>query len=596
MKRLWAFARNDPGGAFVIAALLGTLALYAATFSRGLVNYDDTWLVRDNFLLHELSAETLYTILFDTSPETRFILGAEYLPIRDLSIAIDFAIWGDWYGGFHLTNVVLYGLGIVVWFAVLLELGLDRKLSGLAILLWALHPAHAESVAWISERKGLLALVFAGVAVLGYLRFRRGASRWWLGVATLASMLTVWSKAPFAFALAALGPLELVAQTPRVSWRRSLVGLGTIALVGITAFVPVVLTAMNLRVVDSVDRAPAGWLAMALGTHGFYLQLAVAAVPNAITYPIRTLGPSVVDIVIGTVGLLLATAAAVVPRRVLRVPAAVRIGAIVWLFGWLPVSRLVLPLKAVLVADRYILFSTLGAALVAAAGLLAIRASRARSALIVAIVVALAMRTLDSQANWRDTPTLWHRAVTSNPGDGDAWAAYVEALEEVEQHALAYDALREGLQQSRAPRLLLRKALLMVERGQRSDALESMRAAAEAGEVRAMVNLAIMLAQDGNHEEALRWARRSVETAPLYGKGYKTLGGILLAMKRPREALAAFEKAHKIWPIDLQTRHDMALALIALGRTAEARTHLERCLLDPVIGPQARRLLATLPR
>lgn len=111
-----------------------------------------------------------------------------------------------------------------------------------------------------------------------------------------------------------------------------------------------------------------------------------------------------------------------------------------------------------------------------------------------------------------------------------------------------------------------------------------------------MVNLAIMLAQDGNHEEALRWARRSVETAPLYGKGYKTLGGILLAMKRPREALAAFEKAHKIWPIDLQTRHDMALALIALGRTAEARTHLERCLLDPVIGPQARRLLATLPR
>jgi tetratricopeptide (TPR) repeat protein len=587
--------RADPGVAFLWLALVAVVVLYAPTLGRGLINYDDTWLVADNFHLHELTTSSLHTIFFDTSSATRFILGAEYLPVRDLSIAVDWAMWGDWYAGFHLTNLAIYLVSVGLWFAVLLELGIDRRVAGLAILLWAIHPAHAESVAWISERKGLLGLVFAGITALGYLRFRCGRSAWWLVFAVIAALLTVWSKALFAFAIASLVPLELIVPGRR-SWRRSLVGLGCIGFVGLAAFIPVVLTATNLHVVDTTDHAPAGWLAMVVGGHGFYLQLAVAAFRNAVSYPIMTHGPSSIDLALGAVGLLAMLALAVAPVGRCRVPIPLRIAAIIWLVGWLPASRLVLPLKAVLFADRYILFSSLGVALAAAVGLLAIDSARARNTLLAAIVLALVMRTLDAQSNWRDTATLWQRAVVSNPNDGDAWASYVEALEEAQRPGNAYDALREGLQHSRAPRLLLRKALLVVEHGQRSDAVRSMREAAEAGEPRAMVNLAILLSQDRNLDEALEWTKRAAAKAPLYAKAHKTVGGVLLAMKRAAEAVPVLQRAHELSPLDLETRRNLAIALIRTGRGAEAREHLEACMFDPRMAAEARRLLAQLSK
>jgi Flp pilus assembly protein TadD len=587
--------RADPGAALVWLAIAAVIALYAPTLGRGLVNYDDTWLVADNFHLHELTQRTLRTIFFDTSQETRFILGAEYLPVRDLSIAIDWAVWGDSYAGYHLTNLLLYACAVMLWFAVLIALRVPRTIAGIAILLWAVHPAHAESVAWISERKGLLGIVFAGLTTLCYLRFRAGRSSAWLVFALVAAVLTVWSKALFAFAIAALAPLELVAPGRR-SWRRSLVGLGCIALVALGAFVPVVVTAIHLHVVDTADRAPAGWLAMVVGSHGFYLQLAAAAFRNAISYPIRTLGPSTLDIALGALGLVAFAGVAAAPARVWRIPHTLRAAAIIWLIGWFPASRLVLPLKSVLFADRYILFASLGITLAAAVGVVALASVRVRNLLLGVVVLALAMRTLDAQSNWRDTGTLWQRAVVSNPTDGDAWASYVEALEENDQPHHAYDALREGLQRSRAPRLLLRKALLVLERGQRPDAITAMRDAADAGEPRAMVNLAILLVQDGKLDDALAWAQRSVETAPLYGKGYKTIGGVLLAMKRPGEAIPALSRAHALWPVDLETRHDLALALIQVGRGAEARAHLEACLFDPRMAAEVRSLLARLPK
>jgi len=326
--------RRDPGLAFLITALLLAAALYAPTLGRGLVNYDDLWLVRDNFLLHEGVLDAAPSIFFDTSSTTRFVLGAEYLPVRDLSIVLDHAVWGDWYPGYHLTNLGLYLGAILVWFAALTTLGLERRLTGLAILLWAIHPSHAESVAWVSERKGLLALLFCGLVMWGYARFRAGGKAPWLVLSLLAAVAAIWSKAPSAITIAALVGFELVLPDRRVSWRRSLAGLGAIAAIAILAFIPVVLTALNLAVVASTDRAPGGPVATSLGLHGFYLELAAMAFRNAVSYPIATQGPSLLQIALGTLGLAACLAAIVIPGRGwFRPPRPIRVGSVLWLAG-----------------------------------------------------------------------------------------------------------------------------------------------------------------------------------------------------------------------------------------------------------------------
>ena len=586
--------REDPGLVLVGFALVAAAVIYLPVLGYGLVEHDDTWLVRDNAVLRDPSVAALGTVFFDTSAATRFLLGAEYLPIRDVTVMLDFAVWGDAYGGHHATSLAIYLVLLAVWFRALCALGVDRAVSGLAILVFAVMPVHAESIAWLSERKGLLALLFTGTAYLGYARFRAGRGTAWIVLAAASAVCAVWSKAPSAFALAALAPIELYAPAPRVSRRRSLVGLGAIAGAGMLGFVPVVITATNLAVVGTDDAAPAGRIAMAVGLHGFYAQLAAMLHPNAISYPISKTGPSAFDIVLGVLVLVPALAAAVIPARGRwRPAAAVRIAAAIWLLGYLPASRLGLPLRAVLVADRYILFASLGAALALAAALQLVRV-RLRYVLIAAIVLVASLRAIDARGTWRDSLTLWQRATESNPLDGAAWSGYVAQLLEHDQPELADAALRVGLSHTREARLVLREAMIALDRGDRAHGIELLEEAARGGEPRAMANLAVLYMQSGRSEDALAWARQAVRVAPMYARGYRTLGEVALAQNKPMEAMLALSRAHALWPLDRATRYALALAMIELGLREQARPHLVACLGDPKVGVNCRDVLDQL--
>ena len=560
--------KRDTGLLLLGFALLLAIALYAPTIGRGLVNYDDPWLIADNWILEQHDVGKVFT---DTSVDTRAVLGAEYLPVRDLSVMLDDALWGSWYGGHHLTNLMLYLSAIALWFAALSRLGFDRTLVGVAVLIWAVHPAHAESVAWLSERKGLLALLFAGLCVLAFARFRSGRS-WWLALAIVAAICGVWSKA---LALFMLAPLALVAKDKR-GW----IGVAAIGIAAALAFVPVLLVARQMSVVSSEAASSVN----PLGIHGFYVRLAAMTMRNSIAYPITTDGASIVDIVIGSVALL-AALATFVPR--VRAPAVVRLGSAMWLAGWFPVSRLVLPVKLVVVADRYLLFPTLGLALVVAAGLLRVPYRRV---LIGVIVLAACARTLDAQANWQDARTLWARAVDVSPHDGNAWNRYVEALEDSGDHERAERALAEALREAPVAKIWMRQGLMLEQRGEHAAAMESMRRAAEGGEPLAMSNYAVMLDGEGKHADAIEWAKRAVAQMPLYVNGLRVLGRVTIASGNAKDALPPFERALALAPNELVNEYNVGIALTALGRYEEARPHLMKCLRDPVLGPRVRQL------
>ena len=586
--------RSDPGLALLVLAMALAAALYAPTLGRGLVNYDDPWLLRDNWIVQDLSWASLRTIWFDLDSPRRFVLTPEYLPVRDMSVMLDYAVWGERYAGFHLTNVCLYLASIALWFGALAALGIERKVAGLCVLLWAVHPSHAESVAWLSERKGLLAMAFAGACALGYARFRAGQGTRWLVLAAVAAVCAVWSKAPGAFAVAALAALEWIAPAARRSWRRSLIGLGVIAAVAGLAFVPVLVLASSARVVGSEVNAPDGRLAMVVGVHGFYLRGAALALRNAVSYPIATVGPSLLDLVLGALGLAAMLALALAPRRGWwRPPREARAGATIWLVGWLPIGHLILPLQMVLVADRYLLFPTLGFALLAAAALSRIPRGIAQRALLAAVVVAAAARTFDAQANWRDPTTLWQRATASNPGDGSAWAMYVEALADEHRRgadpALVDAILEQALLRTRSPRLVMHQALLVLGRD-RARGLALMREAAERGDPTAASNYALLLLDEARLDDALRWARAGA-AARGNAHAHRSLGKVALAAARVEEAHRAFERAYTLEPHSCANRINMALVLLELDRAADAIPHLEACVNDPALGAGAGGLL-----
>ncbi len=97
-----------------------------------------------------------------------------YRPVWVLSLAVDHAFWGERAAGYHLTNLLLHALasGLVAW--LVFELLGCAAAAALAGALFAVHPAHAEAVAWISARNELQLGVFLLVAFIAYVRFRRG--------------------------------------------------------------------------------------------------------------------------------------------------------------------------------------------------------------------------------------------------------------------------------------------------------------------------------------------------------------------------------------------------------------------------------------
>ncbi len=587
MLRRWI--SRAPGPALLAVALVAAAALYAPTIDRGLVNYDDPRLYTDNFVVQRASLESVRTIFFDLDIDSpgRWSLAPEYLPVRDLSVMLDYALWGDAYAGFHLTNVLLYLIGIALVFAMLDGFGVDRTLTGVAVLLWALHPTHAESVAWLSERKGLLAIAFSAAAGACYARFRAGRSGGWLAAATLATIAAVWSKAPAAFSIAAIAGLELVLPARRASARRALAGLGALALAGGLAFVPVLAMASQAEVVGGASAIPGSRLAIVLGVHGHYLQVGAMAVPNAASYAIASRGPSVVQIALGALGLA-AVAAAFLLRS--RVPRELRAGAVIWVLGWLPVSHLVLPLHMVAVADRYAMFMTLGLTLAAAAGLVRIPSVSVRRAAIAAIAVLAGVRAFDAQSRWGSPLLLWERAVESDPGNPESWSLYAEALASAGRPELAEAAVTEGLRHRSSPRLLHRQAMLRLARGDRATGMQLLRRAAEEGEPRAMANLALAERAAGRFDEALRWGRLAAERAPRLPHTRSARGLAALDTNHLDEALAELRAAYELEP-DAANRINLALALLALARPAEAIPYLEGAIDDPAYGGRARRLL-----
>ena len=583
MRTLIERGRRDPGGALVVLALIAVAVIYAPVLGRGLVGYDDPWLVRDNYLVREPSWASLHALLFDLSPTARLVLGVEYLPVRDLSVMADFALWGIWWGGHHLTNLVAYEASIALWFGALVAFGVDRRVAGLAVLLWALHPSHAESVAWLAERKGVLGAMFAGACALGYAKFRAGASARYLALAIACGVLAVWSKATAAFALGSLAGLELVLPAARVSWRRSLAGLAAIGAAALAAYVPVVVLALRWSVVGATGSRGA----LVVGVHGFYVRLAAIAMRNAIAYPVP-LAP--VDLALGALGF----AALIAAFAIRRTPPTVRAGAVLWTFGWLPASHLILPLQQIVVADRLLLVPTLGIALAAAAGIAAIRTSRLRVALAAVVVIAAGLRTIDAQSAWRSTVELRARAVESSPDDATAWALYVEALDEAGQHERARDMLAAGLARSQAPRLLLHQALVLDEDGHHAEAMAVMQRAADAGEPRAMTDLAKWLLDAGKPGDALAYARHAVAILPAYAAGQRKRGKVALAAGHPDEALDAFERAYQLEHSDINALN-LGLALVTLHRSGDARRYLEPLLVDPGLAARARALLGSGP-
>jgi protein O-mannosyl-transferase len=163
LRALWRAHELDLGlGACL---LLLTLGIYAPVRDFDFINYDDPVYVTQNLhVTSGLNADNLRWAF--TNAEV-----ANWFPLTWISLMADCQFWGFEAGPQHLTNVLLHAASTLLLFALLKRMTGATGPSAIVAFLFALHPLHVESVAWVAERKDVLSALFWMLTLLSYARY-----------------------------------------------------------------------------------------------------------------------------------------------------------------------------------------------------------------------------------------------------------------------------------------------------------------------------------------------------------------------------------------------------------------------------------------
>src|SRR5207248_8848146 len=97
-------------------------------------------------------------------------------------------------GGHHFTNVLLHSIAVLLLFLLLAQITGNLWASGFVAALFAIHPLHVESVAWIAERKDVLSAVFFMITLLAYVWYARRPNAWRYLAVAVAFVCGLMSK------------------------------------------------------------------------------------------------------------------------------------------------------------------------------------------------------------------------------------------------------------------------------------------------------------------------------------------------------------------------------------------------------------------
>jgi len=151
----------------IIILLVG--AVYGTTLTHGFV-WDDTYIIANNPLLEKLENIPRFFLSEDTIEEST----GYYRPVTYVSFALERALWGIDPAGFHVTNLVLHILVVLLFYAVIAALFRKERLAFVAALIFALHPLAGETVNFLAGgRNTLLSACFALLSLLFYIRDKR---------------------------------------------------------------------------------------------------------------------------------------------------------------------------------------------------------------------------------------------------------------------------------------------------------------------------------------------------------------------------------------------------------------------------------------
>ena len=590
--------------AALAAILVFTAWVFWPVHGFGWVNYfDDRDFITGNPGI--TSGLTSTSLRYIVSDQAYYATGG---PLTWLSHLIDIELYGMNPAGHHVTGLLIHLLNVVLLFVLMRRLTGAWPASAIVAALFAVHPLHVESVAWVSARKDVLSTAFWLAALLQYHGYAARRSRRAYIAALLFCIAGLMSKPivavlPLTMLVLDFWPLgrfdvgrgrALASQVTRLVVEKT-----PFAALGAAALWLVYLSQVGRGAISTAEPAPFSLrVSNAVVSYYEYLVKMIWPVGLSAFYPYRWQIPA------GTVAL---AAAVLIALTVVAVVAVRRQPSL--LAGWLWYLGTLLPVIGFIrigghaLADRltYVPFIGVFVAVVWAAASLAKRwriSPVAVTTVVVALVFALGVAARAQVETWQDDETLWRHALDVNADNARAHGNLAALLTEQNRVREALPHYREALRlEPSEPKLHNNFGLVLLRNGDRAGAMrefqEAVRLDPDYG--RAHANLADVLAAEGRFDEAFTYYRRAIDIDPARsGLARMNMAVTLAEVGRLDEAAAAAGTAIEIEPSRVDWRFTRAMMFKALGRRDEARRELVEVLRRQPAHVEAQRELAAI--
>jgi tetratricopeptide (TPR) repeat protein len=534
----------------LVAILAITVYVYWPVAGYDFVSVDDSVYVAQNPFLRGGLTWAAVSGTF-TSTYAHF-----WHPLTLLSLILDGALFGKAPGGFHVTNLLLHLGSTLLLFLALVRMTGAAGRSAFVAALFALHPLHVESVAWIAERKDVLSTFFWMLTMWAWAGYagKGRRSAYWIALASFALglmakpmlvtlpvtllLLDVWPFARVKAGGAGGGWLPLVRE--KIPFLLLAAASGVVALFA------------QGTAVASLEAIPVGTRAAnALVSSGTYLLKMVWPAGLTAFYPM----PSSPPVWTALASLLVLIGMTVAAWRFRRQAPYLAVGWAWYLVTLLPVSGIV-QVGSHAMADRYTYVPLLGLFVMVAWGFADLAGpDRARqwtvSGVATVAVLAFAVAARAQVTTWQDSAALWEHALAVTSDNYYAQHGMGSLLREQGRAAEAVPYLRESIRLNR----------------RFPDAHN---------------NLGMALEALGQTDEAAAEYVEALRIDPAMELAHNNLGSLLLKAGRADEAAVQFAEALRQSPDAAAVRDNLGQARAARGRFAEAETeYVEALRLQP---------------
>jgi tetratricopeptide (TPR) repeat protein len=568
-----------------------TVLVYANSLSGAFV-FDDTKQIVGNPALRSwgniLRAFTSDVWSFQRGTLTKDVPPPYYRPLFTAYLTINYKLFGLWEPGWHLMNLLVHTGATVAVFFLIKRLSGDRLIATLAALVFGLHPAHVESVSWISGIPDPLAALFFVPSLIWYVRYRLEGDKKFLIASVIAYGLAALCKeTPLTLPL-----VFIVWELTRAGTRQSLSTRGREIF---SRLIPYAVMAGAYLALRFAVLGRISW------KHPFMARVPDSAIWMTVPYVFvsylrHLVAPFYLSLIYGTSFVTTATD----PRFLVPAALIVVLVVLLWAYrkklrgdSWIALALIVVPLLPVLnlrvfhyeyiIQDRYLYLPSIGFCYLIAILLVrwSHRQKQLASATAIAIIVAFGVSTYAQNRVWHDAVSLWRRAVYYSP---NSWSTHYNlglAYLNLKQNQAAVDELVEANRLNpREPTVLNNLALAHGAAGDIAGAIAILREALKLDPtlIEAHNNLGAFLFERKNFNEARMEFLDVLARDPTSVSARFNLARTLAALGEHESAIRGFQALLAADPSDVAARYELAASYAAMGRKPEAIAEYTRAL------------------